>query len=55
MTDRILVLTTGGTVDKQYSLAGELEIGAPMVPRLLAPVLTTLKFRIESIGVFLPA
>ncbi|KZX20690.1 asparaginase domain-containing protein [Rathayibacter tanaceti] len=49
MTDRILVLTTGGTVDKQYSLAGELEIGATTVPRLLAPVLTSLEFRVESI------
>ncbi|PPG38930.1 asparaginase [Rathayibacter sp. AY1E4] len=49
MTDRILVLTTGGTVDKEYSLAGELEIGAPMVPRLLAPVLTTLEFRVEEV------
>ncbi|PPH14865.1 MULTISPECIES: asparaginase domain-containing protein [unclassified Rathayibacter] len=49
MTDRILVLTTGGTVDKEYSLAGELEIGAPMVPRLLSPVLTTLEFRVEEV------
>ncbi|MBF4461317.1 MULTISPECIES: asparaginase domain-containing protein [unclassified Rathayibacter] len=49
MTDRILVLTTGGTLDKEYSLAGELEIGETTVPRLLAPVLTTLEFRVEPI------
>ncbi|WP_244274730.1 asparaginase domain-containing protein [Rathayibacter oskolensis] len=49
MTDRILVLTTGGTIDKEYSLAGELEIGEPTVPRLLEPVLSTLRFRIEPV------
>lgn len=49
MTDRILILTTGGTIDKEYSLAGELEIGEPTIPRLLKPVLTTLEFRVEQI------
>ncbi|QHC67955.1 L-asparaginase [Rathayibacter sp. VKM Ac-2759] len=49
MTDRILLLTTGGTIDKEYSLAGELEIGEPTAPRLLEPVLSTLEFRIERI------
>lgn len=36
----IHVVTTGGTIDKVYSLAGELEIGAPAVTALLSPVLT---------------
>ena len=49
MSDRILVLTTGGTIDKEYSLAGELEIGAPTIPRLLEPVLSTLEFRVEEV------
>jgi L-asparaginase len=49
VTDRILVLTTGGTIDKEYSLAGELVIGAPTVPRLLEPVLSTLEFRVEEV------
>ncbi|AJM77014.1 asparaginase domain-containing protein [Rathayibacter toxicus] len=49
MTDRILLLTTGGTIDKEYSLAGELEIGEPTVSRLLEPVLTTLEFRSEQV------
>ncbi|MCJ1695761.1 asparaginase [Rathayibacter caricis] len=49
MTDRILVLTTGGTIDKEYSLAGELVIGAPTIPRLLEPVLSTLEFRVEEV------
>ncbi|MWV47690.1 L-asparaginase [Rathayibacter sp. VKM Ac-2803] len=49
MTDRILLLTTGGTIDKEYSLAGELEIGEPTAPRLLEPVLSTLEFRVERV------
>jgi len=49
VSDSILVLTTGGTIDKEYSLAGELEIGAPTIPRLLEPVLSTLEFRVEEV------
>ena len=36
----IHVVATGGTIDKVYSLSGELEIGAPAVDSLLSPVLT---------------
>ncbi|MFW0108882.1 asparaginase domain-containing protein [Rothia sp. P7181] len=47
--DRITVLATGGTIDKVYSLQGELEIGDPSVPQLLAPVLTDIEFTLESV------
>ncbi len=40
----IHVVTTGGTIDKVYSMAGELEIGAPAVDALLSPVLTDLTY-----------
>lgn len=32
---RVHVIATGGTIDKEYTLAGELGIGDPMVPSLL--------------------
>ena len=34
LTD-VIVLTTGGTIDKVYTLGGQLEIGAPAAARLL--------------------
>lgn len=39
--DAIVVLTTGGTIDKYYSVAGELEIGDPAVSRILDNGLVT--------------
>lgn len=46
---QILVLATGGTIDKEYSIAGELEIGEPQAPRILADVITPLEFVHESV------
>ncbi|MFW0111556.1 asparaginase domain-containing protein [Rothia sp. CCM 9417] len=45
----ITVLTTGGTVDKIYSLEGELIIGPPSVPELLGPVLSDINFTVQSV------
>lgn len=39
--DAIVILTTGGTIDKYYSVAGELEIGDPAVSRILDNGLVT--------------
>ncbi|NQX12458.1 asparaginase [Microbacteriaceae bacterium VKM Ac-2855] len=46
---QILVLATGGTIDKEYSIAGDLEIGEPQSPRILADVITPLEFVHESV------
>lgn len=46
---RILVLTTGGTIDKRYSLAGEFEIGKPAAPHILDQVLTGIEFVFQSV------
>jgi L-asparaginase len=45
----IHVVATGGTIDKIYSLAGELMIGAPAVDALLAPVLTDLTYDVSPV------
>ncbi|MDO7866808.1 asparaginase [Nocardioides jiangxiensis] len=45
----IHVLATGGTIDKVYSLSGELEIGTPAVETLLAPVLTDLTYDVTPV------
>lgn len=47
--EKITVLTTGGTIDKVYSVAGDLEIGAPSVHDLLKPVLTDLAFEVTEV------
>ncbi|QRZ61825.1 asparaginase domain-containing protein [Rothia sp. ZJ932] len=44
--EKITILTTGGTIDKVYSVAGELEIGDPSVPQLLTAVLTDVEFEL---------
>lgn len=46
---QILVLATGGTIDKEYSIAGELEIGAPQAPGILANVITPIEFVHEAV------
>lgn len=46
---QILVLATGGTIDKEYSIAGELEIGEPQARRILADVITPLEFVHEAV------
>ncbi|MDO4255522.1 MAG: asparaginase domain-containing protein [Kocuria sp.] len=48
-TNTIKVLTTGGTVDKIYSLAGELEIGDPAAPDILGIVRPTFSFTVDSV------
>ena len=47
--DQVTILSTGGTIDKVYSLAGELEIGEPSVAELLSFVLTDTTFDIRSV------
>ncbi len=46
---RVHVIATGGTIDKEYSLAGELEIGAPMVPSLLETGRAWLDLTVETV------
>lgn len=46
---RIHVLTTGGTIDKVYDVAGELVVGAPALSALLAPVLTELEYDVTEV------
>ena len=45
----ITVLATGGTIDKIYSLAGELEIGPPAAHRLLEVLRTDLRIEVRSV------
>lgn len=45
----IVVLATGGTIDKVYNLAGELEIGPPAARRLLDVLRTELRIDIRSV------
>lgn len=47
--EHVTILTTGGTFDKVYSVAGDLEIGEPSVPELLSFVLTDTTFDVRSI------
>lgn len=45
----IKILTTGGTIDKIYSLAGELEIGDPAVAEILELVRPTVAVSVDSV------
>ncbi|MDO5617979.1 MAG: asparaginase domain-containing protein [Kocuria sp.] len=45
----ITLLSTGGTIDKIYSLAGELEIGDPAVEDILQIVRPTVSVTVESV------
>ncbi len=45
----ITVLATGGTIDKIYNLAGELEIGPPAAERLLDVLRTDLRIDVRSV------
>jgi L-asparaginase len=45
----IIVLATGGTIDKVYDLAGELEIGPPAAHRLLEVLRTPLRIVVHSV------
>ncbi|WP_205844041.1 Rid family hydrolase [Nakamurella deserti] len=46
---RVHVIATGGTIDKEYSVAGELEIGDPMVPAILATGRSWLDLSVEAV------
>lgn len=46
---KIHVLTTGGTIDKEYTLEGNLEIGSPMASVVLAEARTGLDISFESV------
>lgn len=45
----ITVLATGGTIDKVYTLAGQLEIGPPAAQRLLNVLATDLRIKVRSV------
>jgi L-asparaginase len=45
----ITVLATGGTIDKIYNVAGELEIGPPAAAAILAGLTTDLRVAVESV------
>ncbi|WP_051688014.1 MULTISPECIES: asparaginase [Micrococcales] len=47
--DKILVLTTGGTIDKYYSVAGEMEIDEPTVGPILDQAATNLTTEVRSV------
>lgn len=46
---RVHVIATGGTIDKEYSIAGELEIGDPMVPGILETGKSWLDLSVEAV------
>lgn len=46
---RVHVIATGGTIDKEYSIAGELEIGDPMVPSILELGRSWLDLSVETV------
>ena len=48
-TADVTVLATGGTIDKVYSLAGQLEIGPPAAARLLEVLRTDLRIEVRSV------
>ncbi len=45
----ITVLAAGGTIDKVYNLAGQLEIGPPAAHRLLEVLKTDLRIEVRSV------
>ncbi|WP_448616926.1 asparaginase domain-containing protein [Modestobacter sp. URMC 112] len=45
----VTVLATGGTIDKVYNLAGELEIGPPAAKRLLEALRTDVRIVVHSV------
>lgn len=47
--DTIVILTTGGTIDKYYSPAGELDIGDPAIGRILDDGLVTYPILLEPV------
>ncbi|MCD2442023.1 asparaginase [Agromyces sp. SYSU K20354] len=51
MTDQseLVILATGGTIDKTYTLAGELEIGPPAAIRVLDGIATDQTIPIEAV------
>lgn len=47
--EKVVVLTTGGTIDKYYSVAGELEIDQPTVGPILEQAATNLETEVRSV------
>ena len=47
--EKVTILATGGTIDKFYSVAGTLDIGAPAAQDLLDRVITDIKFEIRPL------
>ena len=47
--NKVTILATGGTIDKFYSVAGTLDIGAPAAQDLLDRVITDIKFEIRPL------
>ncbi|WP_297082844.1 asparaginase domain-containing protein [uncultured Demequina sp.] len=45
----LAVLTTGGTIDKEYLLSGELEVGEPAVARTLATAVPSVEVRVARV------
>ncbi|WP_084038241.1 asparaginase domain-containing protein [Demequina sp. NBRC 110053] len=48
-TADVAVLTTGGTIDKEYLLNGELGVGEPAVARILATVVPSVSIRVARV------
>jgi len=47
--EKVTILATGGTIDKFYSVAGTLDIGAPAAQDLLDRVITDIEFEIHPL------
>jgi L-asparaginase len=45
----VTVITTGGTIDKVYTLAGALDVGPPAAERLLAVLHTDLRIDVQPV------
>ena len=48
-TDKITVLATGGTIDKEYNFDSEMVIGEPYIRSILDRVITDVEFEIRSV------
>ncbi|WP_375479347.1 asparaginase domain-containing protein [uncultured Jatrophihabitans sp.] len=48
-TASIHIITTGGTIDKEYSIRGELVVGDAMAPSLIATARTNIEVSFEAV------
>lgn len=46
---KITVLATGGTIDKEYNLDSEMVIGEPWITQILSRVITDVEFEVQSV------